>query len=106
MFTPECLVEKTNDNFPTGKYKSLKQIARKKSRNIAEELIKGGNKSYYFTERILKIAIKNSLDNHHNNHAKSLVTFRPNYVEIEKVYVKMIVRKMLDIYLGPLGHFF
>ena len=63
----------------------MKQIARDKmklddkqlKKNIAEKLIY----PYYFTDRVLKIGFKITLESHHNNLVNSKLLNKPNYHE-------------------------
>ena len=51
-------------------------------------------KLYYFTDTILKIAFNVTLDSHLINHAISILSSTPNYLENEKIYVNRIMRQM------------
>ena len=51
---------------------------------------------YYFTDRNLRVRLKNNLDSHHNNHANSKLTIIPIYREFG-IEVRYINKKMKEI---------
>ena len=55
---------------------------------------------YYFTDGNLKVGFKINLDTHHINHAFSILTIAPNYLEfgIEVRYIKKIIKELSVIY--------
>ena len=57
-------------------------------------------KPYYFTDRNLKVRFKINLDSHHNNHANSRLTIKPNYPEfgIETRYSYKIMKELSVFY--------
>ena len=84
--------------------KSLKQIARDNIRlddkQLNKELAKKVNNPYYFTNRVLQVAIKIILDSHHINHANAKLTITPNFPEfgIELRYINKIMKELAMIY--------
>ena len=55
---------------------------------------------YYFTVRVLQVGFNNTLESHHNNHAKSKIFTKPNYPEIgiEVRYTNKIMKELSVIY--------
>ena len=54
----------------------------------------------YFSHRSLKIGFKRTLDSHHINHANSILTIKPKYIEIgiENRYVNKTLNEMATFY--------
>ena len=55
---------------------------------------------FYFTDGNLKIEFKIILDGHSNNHANSILTVIPNYIDfgIETRYINKKLKKMATVY--------
>ena len=55
---------------------------------------------YNFTNRTLQVGFEVSIDSHHNNHANSELTYKPNFPEIaiETRYVSKIMKELSVIY--------
>ena len=62
---------------------------------------------YNFFDRILKITFKITLDSYHINHAISILTITPKYIEreIDKIYFKKILKEMVVIYARLLNQY-
>ena len=80
--------------------KSLKQLAREKTKLDDKELAKMMINPYYFTDENLKIGFKINLESHNINHATSILTIPPNFPEfgVEFRYIIKIVRELSVIY--------
>ena len=62
---------------------------------------------YCFTDRFLKIGFNFNLESHHISHAKSKLTFTPNYPEfgIEVRYINRIIKDLSDICVRILNQY-
>ena len=80
--------------------KTLKQLAREKFKLDDKELSEMMINSYYFIDENLKNGFKINLESHNINHAKSILTIKPNFPEfgIEFRYINKIVKKLSKIY--------
>ena len=77
--------------------KTLKQIAREKTKSDDEELAKMMINPYYFIDENLKNGFKINLESHNVSHANSILTITPNVPEfgIEFRYINKIVKSYL-----------
>ena len=84
--------------------KPLKHLARDNieldDKQLNKELAKKMNNPYYFTDRVLSVGFKITLESHHNNHANSKISIKPNNPEfgIEDRYINKIIKELSVIY--------
>ena len=74
--------------------KPLRQLARDNikldDKQLNKELAKKMPNPFYFTDKNLKVGLKNNLDSPYINHANSKLTITPNYPEFELKFVILI----------------
>ena len=56
------------------------------------------NNQYYLTNRVLRAGFNINLESHHIDHINSKLTITPEYLEIEKIQVKNIMKDLTNIY--------
>ena len=49
---------------------------------------------YYFTDRLLNSALEITPDSHQNIHNNSKFTIKPNYLEVEKIFVHSLMKEI------------
>ena len=102
MILPEWLFQEPVETKDKKIYnpKPLKQLARDNVRlgdkQLKKELAKKMLNPYYFTDKILEVGFKISLDSHHIKHAYSKLTILPNYPEFgfETIYIKKFMKEI------------
>ena len=88
MYNPEPFRQKARDNF--------KLDDKQLNKEVAANMIN----TFCFTDRVLKVVLKITMESHHNNHAFSKLFFKPNYPEfgIEVRYIVKIKKKLSVIH--------
>ena len=62
---------------------------------------------YYFTDTILKVAYDITVDNHHSNHANSIITIVPknSNIGIDTIHINEEMEEMANIYAKLLNQY-
>ena len=80
----------------------LKQIARQNiqidDKVLIYELARKVNYPCYFSSTVSKAEFNNNLDSRHNNHKIFNSTLTPKHLEMGKLNVEIITKKMTNIY--------